>query len=377
MSYKNIDLEIALNLIIKDAQSGKLDIAFKAIERLSLSDGNNPQVWQLYGLIASLREDFDEACRAFCRSLSLAPFNRQPYLDLATIHQISNKMELARGCLKSAFVLEPSNEEIRQRYSQFLISEGDVDEAQSIMGEKLPFVVVVDEKSWAEISRLNEINHYEVLLRFGERLLSQNINDPRVNYLMAVAYQNFNGTEEVILALRLVVAAMPAFAWAQKCLADYLIQKAVLKQMTGLQLDEIFRDRASSSATDALAEAKATYEISLEYDRFEPDTHTYYGNLLCRLGDYPQSAEQYRAAKNLNPDNSVVRYNLASLLFKMGDFATALDEVDDALQLETGFSEAHKLRGQILAKLGDVFGSGRSFLAAVQLGPKFSNEAYF
>ena len=194
---------------------------------------------------------------------------------------------------------------------------------------------------------------------------------------MAVAFQNFNGIEEVITQLREVVVAMPAFAGAHKGLADYLKQSVILQKIVKLPLSDIFERSETKDFLTQLGEAEAHYRISLAYDPYEFETYVYYGNLMRQLGKFKKALKLYQSAVAIQPDNANAHYNLASLYLELNENDPALNEINVTIELDTSFSEAHFVRAHLLSLLGKNLDAGTCFLSSMKFQPKFSTEAYF
>jgi len=373
----NTELDRAFDVVVTEVEQGLLENAFNSVNNLCLLYPQSDRVWQAYGVIASKLERFEEGRRGFCRAVSLAPFNAQLYLDLSQMYENQDKLELARACLKTAISLEPSKQENRQRYAQFLIKNKDFDEAKSVLDfSQYPNDKFRDDY-WKRINDFKYNKNFAELLSLGQELLLKGVRDPRLNYQMAVAFQNFNGIEEVITQLREVVVAMPAFAGAHKGLADYLKQSVILQKIVKLPLSDIFERSETKDFLTQLGEAEAHYRISLAYDPYEFETYVYYGNLMRQLGKFKKALKLYQSAVAIQPDNANAHYNLASLYLELNENDPALNEINVTIELDTSFSEAHFVRAHLLSLLGKNLDAGTCFLSSMKFQPKFSTEAYF
>ena len=371
------ELDRTFDVIVTEVEQGQLEKAFNSINNLCLLYPQSDRVWQAYGVIASKLGRFEDGCRGLCRAVSLAPFNAQLYLDLSQIYENQDNLELARECLKTAISLEPSKQENRQRYVQLLIKNKDINEARSVLDfSQYPNDKFRDDY-WKRINDFKYNKNFAELLSLGQELLLKGVRDPRLNYLMAVAFQNFNGIEEVITQLREVVVGMPAFAGAHKGLADYLKQSVILQKIVKLPLSEIFERSETKDFLTQLGEAESHYRISLEYDPYEFETYVYYGNLMRQLGKFKKALKLYQSAVAIQPDNANAHYNLASLYLKLNEYGPALDEINVTIELDKNFSEAHLVRAYLLSLLGKNLDAGKCYLSSMKFEPKFSTEAYF
>ena len=80
--------------------------------------------------------------------------------------------------------------------------------------------------------------------------------------------------------------------------------------------------------------------------------------------DIPTSSDQTDASRRAN-----TRLDLASAYFSSGQYATALDEVKQALVSEPKMTEAYNLRGLIYAAMGEDALADESFRYALELSP--------
>lgn len=67
--------------------------------------------------------------------------------------------------------------------------------------------------------------------------------------------------------------------------------------------------------------------------------------------------------------NEVAHYDMAVACCKTGDYKKASDEITRAIQLNPRYANAYVQLGAIKAKLGDLTGSERAYLKALELDP--------
>jgi tetratricopeptide (TPR) repeat protein len=67
--------------------------------------------------------------------------------------------------------------------------------------------------------------------------------------------------------------------------------------------------------------------------------------------------------------NEVAHYEMAVVCCKTGDYKRASNEVSRAIQLNPHYANAYVQLGAIKAKLGDLSGSERAYLKAIELDP--------
>jgi type IV pilus assembly protein PilF len=88
-------------------------------------------------------------------------------------------------------------------------------------------------------------------------------------------------------------------------------------------------------------------------------------------GDRPPTPEQAELDRRAQ-----VRLELASAYFGRGQIDTALANIQEALQIKPGASNAYSLRGLILASQGDARQAEESFRRAEQLDPQDGDAAH-
>ena len=79
-----------------------------------------------------------------------------------------------------------------------------------------------------------------------------------------------------------------------------------------------------------------------------------------------EAESAFKNAITLDPKNPVYHYSLAYLYYQKSDFSKALEKLDDALALDSGFNDAIILKSLICAKNGDVVNSKNSLLALAE-----------
>lgn len=89
-----------------------------------------------------------------------------------------------------------------------------------------------------------------------------------------------------------------------------------------------------------------------EYDHFKQWVHRGRGEMRIRLADYDAAIEDLLIARELEPENYRVVGNLSWAAREKGDFETALEWADLALEMSPAYRWAHQLRGHALFMLG-------------------------
>ena len=129
---------------------------------------------------------------------------------------------------------------------------------------------------------------------------------------------------------------------------------------------QLFRQITSVYAEDAEL-AAAVGEICTQANQFE-DAYTFLvaavklkpnstlllnrlGIVLRKLKKYSQAESVYKLALDLEPENANLFFNMARVYLEQEEYATALDQVQKALEITPDFTEAAKLRTYARKKL--------------------------
>lgn len=83
----------------------------------------------------------------------------------------------------------------------------------------------------------------------------------------------------------------------------------------------------------------------------------------------PQDDLRNSTDQSLLQRRAQIRLQLAVGYYGQGQMATALDEIKQALQIDTNFADAHSVRGLILMDMGDTQLADDSFQRALKLAP--------
>jgi tetratricopeptide (TPR) repeat protein len=93
------------------------------------------------------------------------------------------------------------------------------------------------------------------------------------------------------------------------------------------------------------------------------------GDLLREKHDLPEAIEAYKSAIEFDPDLIKPHIQLSLIYDQFGDYDLALDEVRQAIALDSQKSFFHLHLGRLLKKKSDLSGALKAFDAAVRLDP--------
>jgi tetratricopeptide (TPR) repeat protein len=89
-----------------------------------------------------------------------------------------------------------------------------------------------------------------------------------------------------------------------------------------------------------------------------------------------EAVELYRRSLALRPRSAAARVGLARVLSDLGDFTTALEEVEEARALRRAYAEASAVEGRIHHRAGDDEAALAAYARAVREGRGFQPEAH-
>jgi tetratricopeptide (TPR) repeat protein len=112
---------------------------------------------------------------------------------------------------------------------------------------------------------------------------------------------------------------------------------------------------------------------------FEPQTETNDPVRLCEAacgfeaaGQLPEAASLYRAALAAGGGNPQINFQLAEVLYRMGDLSAARERYFSAIELDENFVEARANLGCVLAELGEDEFAAAAFRGALKLHPEYA-----
>ena len=88
-----------------------------------------------------------------------------------------------------------------------------------------------------------------------------------------------------------------------------------------------------------------------------------------RAGMLPEAETQYRRVLEVYPESFDCTHLLGVISYQRGDYAAAIAQIDAALKINAGISDAHFNRGNVLKKLGRLDEALASYDAAAALKP--------
>jgi len=94
------------------------------------------------------------------------------------------------------------------------------------------------------------------------------------------------------------------------------------------------------------------------------------GMITLRQQEYEQAAGYFKAALRIRKDASDTYLNLARALRGLGDYDSAVSNLEFALAFDPGFAEAHYTLGQVYEQKGDKVNASYHYFQAANLEPE-------
>ncbi len=321
------------------------------------------------GLAAQGQQEYWRAESLFQQAALLAPHDFRPMLDLARLHHLERRYDLAQSELDTARSLDSTQAGI-------WLTEGDLARDQGQTAQAI--------RAWLQAARLTPGDAamqareqlgllYEQQFRFQDaeaQFAALPASDILARYHLgalllergdlAGARQDFqavlNNTQHVDLS-----AAAQSFLQAIQQ-ANGSAQSATLIGFTYIQ-----------NYLPWLARAPLQHATAL--DPGNADAHAYLGWSYLSSGALDQAAGEERQAVTLEPKHGFAHYVLCLLSIDNGDYTAAINAIETALLSDPKNPLFWATRGQIAEQLSDLPTAENALSHAVQYGqgdPEFS-----
>lgn len=96
-------------------------------------------------------------------------------------------------------------------------------------------------------------------------------------------------------------------------------------------------------------------------------------NQLYEQGKYDEALLKYEELRNKYPDNAIAYFGMGSVWYAKGDYAMAIDRLQNAILLEPKFADAHYWLGNAQYKAGQKDNAVRSWSECLKIDPKHNS----
>lgn len=321
------------------------------------------------GLAAQGQQEYWRAEDLFQQAALLSPHDFRPLLDLARLHRLQRRYDLAQSELDTARSLDSQDAGI-------WLTQGDLAQDQGQTEQAI--------HAWLQATRLQPNDEqmqarqqlallYEQQLRFGDAE-TQFAALPASNILaryhlgalrlergdLAGARPDFQAVLNDTQADNLSAAAKAFLQAIQQ--ANGSEQSARLIGYTYIQHSLPWLAQAPLQRAIALAPGDAA-------------AHAYLGWTYLSAGSLDQAAREERQAMTIEPDNSFANYTFCLLSLDRGDYTAAINAIEAALTSDPQNPFLWATRGQIAEQLNDLPTAENALRHAVQYGqgsPQFA-----
>jgi tetratricopeptide (TPR) repeat protein len=381
------------------ARQEKFDKARETLEKLVKM---NPESFVGYHYLAKIYMETgksEKARRSFEKALEL---NWSPFLafEAAFFLEKNGFNEEALDLYRQIVAEDEANERVRTMAISLLLRMDRVEEAIVELEELLPFATD-SLKVELNLSRLLlDRKRYDEAIAHLENILDSDPDFNNARILMAVAYHDKGDVAAAIDQLKKVAPHSDEYENATIFLVRILEEEEEYEAVSELlrkrisdpetrrgsfypALAAIFHAQGKTDAAlDVFQEALELYpddkELLLEYALFEDETDNvdgalatmakvlelspdepyalnYMGYTWAERGEKLDMALEYVGkALEVKPDDGFIRDSLGWVLFKMGRYREARDELQKALELEGDDPTIHEHLGDVYHRLDEV-----------------------
>lgn len=132
-SVNNNQAEELLSQAAQTVRSWDLDGTTKLLDQAKKLNDKQPNLWSMYGYVASLRGAMTEATADFQKELDLHPDEQRVYLALAQAQMMTGKKDDARKTLQSGLAQAPDSDEIATMLASILNEDGSFAEEAKML----------------------------------------------------------------------------------------------------------------------------------------------------------------------------------------------------------------------------------------------------
>jgi Flp pilus assembly protein TadD len=310
------------------------------------------------GLAAQSQQEYWRAETFFQQAALLAPDDYQPPLDIARLHLLEHRDDLARSELETARDLKTDNANIWLTLGDVARDQGQLQDA---------------EQNWLQAAQLNPVAaQIQARERLG-LLYEQQGRWPEAEAQFAALPGSDTLAQYHLGALRLErgdrTGARQAFEAVLSQATDNTQRSAAqnflhaLDQWNGsAQSEKLVGYTYIQNNLPALAEASLRQATAL--DPNDAAAHAYLGWVYLNTGSASQAQQEEHVAVTLEPTNSFANYVICLLDLAGGHYSSADDDLKQALTSDPHNPVIWATRGTIAEQLNDLVDAERDFRQA-------------
>ena len=296
----------------------------RALERGDTPPGDLADVYGHMGLILMAAEYPAAAIPAFLNAMSLRPDDPQWLYYLGHLHRLRGEGAQAAGYFERAVALQPTDVPTLVWLGRVYLDQGRTEEAESAFAAALPgsaaALAGVGLAALASRDYARAVDHLERALAADPRALS-------LHYPLAMSYRGLGNQGRADTHLE-------RWSGGEPTLPDPLMD-----------------------AVRMVLESPLAFEVR--------------GVEAYENGDWATAAEAFRSGLELDPDQTSLRYRLATALAMAGDAPGAEAQFEETLRRAPTYAPAHFGLGLLLELTGRRLDAIERFSAAVRYQPDY------
>ncbi len=392
--------------------------ALASVEAATAQPLSDPELMQQAALVYQRLNDLDAAERLYTQSLDKDPNSVVAGVGLADICMSRGQWEIAKHRLDALIALDagnpkvveglvrlhigqgkmqdaleayqkllqqdPTNSSIRFAYATMLVQTGNTDEAARLLKG-----LVADYPDHKEavilLARIySKFGLHSLAIEHLERLSNKHPENVGARQLLAESYLATKNFSQAIIAIQSLLKAKPDELHVRMMLVDALSDSGDVASAITAASETAERFPASSiplMKIGLLHRESGNVELAVGYYREAlaraPNDPVAANNLalfLSETGNATDLDEAVTIAADLvrrYPGNAVVSDSVGWIFHKKGDYKTALEYFENAIQLNPGLPDPHYHSGKSLVELNKIELAINAFRKSLQLSTSF------
>ena len=307
-------------------------------------------------------------------------------VDLSVAYSKSGLLQDAAEVLQNRLKVSPTSLSVAEALSGVLIVQSRFQDAVEVLAPlaKQPAAAMRTQILYLQTLVLAHDSGAEAL---GRRLLASAPHDWELLYFMGILRQEANDSPSALSFFRRSIAAKPDYPDAHYQLGMVLValkQSAAaakeLQKATDLGLDTPEVHVALAKELQAQGDTGAaqrqfelyTQQLRLQTARAQAANKAQQGDQAEAAGNPQQTAQDYRDALALDPQEPVLAYKLAMALDKMGDHAGERTALNRATEIDSHMALAQNQLGYLDSSDGNTDAAIHHFQLAAAADPGFT-----
>jgi len=270
---------LSLDNAIRLYEAGKPDEAEAVCRQVIQAQPDNANAFQLLGVIAFRRKNYEEAEHAVLRAIAINSQVAEYHNDLGNIYMAQGRLDHAEKCFRMAMNLQPRYATPIASIGSLLAMRGKYQEAEEAYKKALEMAPdrLEFHRNFGHI--LLDMAKPEQAVEHYNKALPLKPDSPEILISMAEAYKALRRFNEAVAACRKAIKLEPQ------------------NPRTLLFLGDLYRDMEQAE------NAISYYRQALVLDPGSVYAHMRLGHALYRQGKATEARSRFQAAAKLDPEN--------------------------------------------------------------------------